>query len=104
MARPVLTAIAALVLLANSADAGPVLNWLGHHNDPPPSYPPIRYWAPNVARIGDCLHKPHLSVYPPDRHPEVPPTFALIKFRCATAAPGDTLIEVPAAPESSKAK
>jgi hypothetical protein len=90
--------VAALVLAAGlvparTAHAGALWDWL--HDCPLPSYSPFRYWAPGLARVNDRVHGPKLSVYPPDRHPEVPPTFRILEFRCPAVDPAATLIEPP---------
>jgi hypothetical protein len=86
---------------ARTATAGSLLDWLGCGPCPPPSYSPCRYWAPGLARVKDCIHGPRLSVYAPDRHPEIPPTFLNIPFPCPAADPAETIIERPTPPASS---
>lgn len=96
--------VATLLVTANTAGAGPILNWLGIGDDPPSSYPKIRYWAPTVARVGDAIHHRTLSVYPPDRHPEIPPTFTVIQYHNSVASPAETMIPRPKPPETSRAE
>src|SRR5262245_31747263 len=79
--------LAALLALPSPASAGGVLDWLCHGDCPAPSYSPARYWAPHVARTYDCLCGPKLSVYPPDRHPEVPPGYVLSRYPCPPVDP-----------------
>jgi hypothetical protein len=89
------------LLAPGTADAGPYWDWLCG-KCPPPSYCPARYWAPTVARTYDCIHGPHLSVYAPDRHPEIEPTMAILKFQCPSAPPSATIYEVPTPPATSR--
>jgi hypothetical protein len=100
-------AVAALVLVAgvwsaNSAKAGPLMDWLFPDDGPSPSYSPLRYWAPALGRVNDKVHGPKLSVYAPDRHPEVPPTFTIRNFPHPAVDPAATIIEPPTPPESSR--
>jgi hypothetical protein len=100
-------AVAALVfatgvVLAPTAQAGPLWNWL--HGCARPSYSPIRYWAPAVARTNDEIHGPKISVLPPDRHPEIPPTFEVLPYRCPPVPPALTIIDVPTPPPESRAR
>ena len=90
------------LLPGSTARAGPLLDWLGRPYDPPPSYSPLRYWAPGVARVGDCIHGPRLNVYAPDRHPEIPPTTVILEYAHPAVPPGATLIEPPKPPATSK--
>jgi hypothetical protein len=99
-------AVAALVLTAglvapNPAGAGPLKNCLPD-DGPYPAYSPLRYWAPGVARTYDDCHGPKLGVYPPDRHPEIVPTYTILKFPCPPALPAATLIPIPTPPAESK--
>jgi hypothetical protein len=94
--------IAAGVVCAPTARAGPLWNWL--HGCPQPDYSPVRYWAPAVARAHDEIHGPKISVYPPDRHPEIPPTFEVLPYRCPPVAPALTIIDVPTPPPESRAR
>lgn len=83
------------LLVPSAASAGPLWDRLCGHC-PPPSYSPFRYWAPGAARASDCVHGPRLSAYPPDRHPEVAPSFTVLKFPCPAAEPAATTIQPPA--------
>jgi hypothetical protein len=98
--------LAALALAAGLA-------WAGAANAAPvelivpipaagPAYSPYRYWTPGVARIYDDIHGPKISVYAPDRHPEIPPSVIILPFRCQGVDPAATLIEVPSAPATSR--
>ncbi len=89
---------------ASSAHAGPILDWLGLGDNPPSSYSPMRHGQPNVARVNDHIHGPKLNVYSPDRHPEVPPTSAIIRYPSAIASPADTIYERPVPPPTSGAR
>ena len=98
--------VAALVLVAGlvsarTAKAGPLLDWLCCSDCPRPSYSPFRYWTPGLARVHDCIHGPRLSVYAPDRHPEITPTTLVLPFPCPAADPADTIIERPTPPRES---
>ena len=79
-----------MFLHAGTAAAGPIWDWMCGNPCPPPTYCPARYWAPNMARAYDCLCGPHISVYAPDRHPEVPATVTVFKYRCKPAPPDAT--------------
>jgi hypothetical protein len=68
----------------------------------PNSYSPARFWTPTLARIHDYFHGPKISVYPPDRHPDLPPTFSNIRFPCPAADAASTLIERASPPPTSK--
>jgi hypothetical protein len=95
--------LAALLLAPASAKAGPLLDWL-HHTCPRPTYSPFRYWAPGGAYIYDCVHGPRLSVYATNLHPEIPPSFIILKYPCPPADPAATLIPVPTPPPESKSR
>ena len=75
-----------------------MLDWVLHRDCPPPSYSLFRYWTPQLARVSDCVHGPRIDVYPPDMHPETPPTFLIQQYRCPAVPPADTLITVPTPP------
>src|SRR5436190_7631004 len=85
--------LAAGLVLGNTADAGPLKDWFYHRDCPPPDYSPFRYWVPGAARVHDKVHGPHLDVYAPDRHPEIPPTYITLTFPCPPVEPAGTLIE-----------
>ena len=91
------------LLSAGTASAGPLWDWITCQCSPP-SYSPARYWAPELARGYDCIHGPKLSLYATDLHPDVPPTFAVIKFPCPPAAPVSTILPPPTAPATSRAR
>jgi hypothetical protein len=100
-----LTVVALLlagVVPANTACAGPIADWFGCGDCPPPAYSPFRYWAPRLARAYDCVHGPSTPVYASGLHPEITPASYNIKFPCAAAAPADTLIPRPTPPETSR--
>lgn len=94
--------LGATLLSAGVASAGPILDWLGLCQCPRPCYSPFRYWTPTAARVHDCCHGVHLSVYPPDRHPEIPPTMFIYKYKCPPVPPADTIIPVPTPPAESR--
>jgi hypothetical protein len=96
--------LAAGLVLANTASAGPLLDWLFPDDGPTPSYSPLRFWAPAVGRVNDNAHGPKLSVYAPDRHPEIAPDYIILKFRCPPVEPGRTIIEPPTPPAESRFK
>jgi hypothetical protein len=85
--------VAAGLVSARTAAAGPLLDYLCHHDCPRPSYSPCRYWTPTLARGYDCVHGPRLSSYPPNT--DTPPTYTTLKFRCQPADPAATLIQPP---------
>jgi hypothetical protein len=102
-------AVGAVVLAAgmlgnSDANAGPILTWLGFGDDPPPSYSPARFWAPGAARLKDDIHGPRIPVYAPDRHPEIPPTHAILKYPTSIALPKDTINKRPTPPATSEAR
>jgi hypothetical protein len=99
--------LAALVLVAElvftgTACAGPLKDWLFPAEAPSPSYSPLHYWAPALERVNDKVHGPKLNVYSPDRHPEIPPTFTILRFSHPAADPAATLIEPPTPPATSR--
>jgi hypothetical protein len=88
-----------------SASAGPLFDWLCPSGDCEKStYSPARYWAPGAARVSDMVHGPKISVYPPDRHPEITPTYIIIKYPCPYSDPAATIITPPTPPATSKFK
>jgi hypothetical protein len=88
------------ILHPDTASAGPVWDWLWGPCCPP-SYCPAHYWSPTLVRACDCIKGPHLSVYAPDRHPEIPPSMAILKYKCPPVGPEATIYTVPLAPSSS---
>ncbi len=96
--------LAAALLPAGPARAGSLLAWLHHDDCPAPSYTPFRYWTPGLARVSDCVHGPTIDVYPPDTHPEVPPTFIILPYHCPAVPPAETVIDVPSPQPDPKAK
>ena len=73
------------LLLPSAAHAG----WPFHRDGdcPHPSYSPLRYWAPALARLHDRCHGPSLSVYATDQHPEIAPASQIIRYPCPAVAP-----------------
>jgi hypothetical protein len=51
--------------------------------------------AAGHARISDCVHRPRLCACSPDTHPEIPPTYIILKYPCRAADPAATLIPLP---------
>jgi hypothetical protein len=90
------------LVCANTANAGPLRDWFLPEDGQSPSYSPFRYWTPRLARVNDAVHGPSLNVYAPDRHPEIPPTYTILKFTRPAVDPAATLIEPPSAPASSR--
>jgi hypothetical protein len=95
--------LAAGLVPAQTASAGPILSWLYPDDGPAPAYSPFRYWAPGLGRANDIVHGPRIGVYAPDRRPEVPPTYLILRFPCPAADPSTTLIPLPTPPAESKA-
>ena len=93
--------LAAILFSAATTLAGPVLDWLGI-GDGAPSYSPARYWAPAAARAYDKTCGPKISVYAPDRHPEIPPTCLLIQYRCPAVPAAATIVVPPTPPATSQ--
>ena len=79
--------LAAGLLPMSRASAGPFLHWLFPDDGPAPAYSPLRYWAPGLGLVYDKFHGPKVSVYPPDRHPEVPPTDVISRYPCPPVDP-----------------
>ena len=93
---------AAALLPAGNASAGPLMDRLVPDDGPEPAYSPLRFWAPTLARLHDKCHGPKLGVYAPDRHPEIPPTYTILKFPCPPVEPAATLIRPPTPPAESR--
>ena len=93
---------AAGLVPVSTASAGPVMDWLFPDDGPTPSYSPLRYWAPAVGHVHDNLQGPKISVYPPDRHPEIQPNYTILKYPCPAAPPAATIIEPPTPPAESR--
>jgi hypothetical protein len=95
-------ALAAVFLTAPQASAGQLWDWLCGNCPPPAYYSPARYWTPGLARLNDYCHGPKISVYAPNRHPEIPVDYTVLTFPCPPVLPGATLIPVPVPPPESK--
>jgi hypothetical protein len=93
--------VAAGIANAGTARGGPIADWFGCGDCPPPAYSPFRYWAPALARLHDKFHGPSLPVYAPERHPEIPADNHIVAFPCPPVAPAETLIPVPTPPATS---
>ena len=89
---------------ASTASAGPLLDWLGLGDCPPPSYSPCHFWSPAPVRLHDKCQGSGLNVRAPDRHPEIPPTFTILKYPCPAAFSAATIIEPPTPPPESTFK
>ncbi len=94
--------LSAGLLSATRADAGPVADWFGCGDCPPPSYSPFRYWTPALAHLYDCTHGPRLPVNGTTLHPEIAPGVTILKYPCPPAQAADTLIPTPTAPATSR--
>jgi hypothetical protein len=92
--------LAAGLVSVSTVRAGPVADWFSC-GDSSEYYSPARYWAPGAARVYDKCHGPKLSVYAPDRHPEIPATCIILKYPCRFAAPATTIIASPTPPATS---
>ena len=86
---------------ASSANAGP-FGWIFPSESQPNSYSPINYDAPRLVRLKAYFHGPKVDVYPPDRHPEIPADYNILRFPCAAADASATLFERPSPPATSK--
>lgn len=55
--------------------------------NPVRTYSCCHYWTPTLYRLHACLHgpKPHFTT--PDRHPDVPPRYQIIQYRCRAVDP-----------------
>ncbi len=78
----------------SAAVAGP-LDWLFPDDHRCHCYPASRYWLPGLAHCHDNKEGPKLQVYPPNRHPEIPPYCLVLKYPCPSAAPAQTIITPP---------
>jgi hypothetical protein len=98
-------ALGVVLVAANGASAGPILDWFGfgaYDHCPTPNYSPLNYWAPVVPKVYDRVRGPKIPVYPPDRHPEIAPDCTILPFCCPPVAPANTFIPVPTPPADSK--
>jgi hypothetical protein len=93
--------VIAFLFSAAAAQAGP-FGWIFPSESQKNSYSPIRYWAPRAARVNDYVHGPKHSVNPPDRHPEITPSFNNLYFGSAAVDPASTLIKIQQPPATSK--
>lgn len=93
--------VAGMLLQPVPATAGPWWDWVCG-KCPPPSYCALRYWTPTAARAYDCVKGPHLNVYPPDRHPEIPATMDILHYPCPPVPDRATLYTVPSPPAESR--
>ncbi len=50
-------------------------------------YSRCHYWTPALSRLHACLHGPKPCFNPPDQHPDVPPRYQIIHYRCRAVAP-----------------
>jgi hypothetical protein len=96
--------IAAALVPASTASAGSLTDWLWPDDGPDPAYSPGRYWAPALGRVHDKHSGPYLSVYAPDRHPEISPECTILTFPCQPVDNAATIIPVPTPPATSKFK
>jgi hypothetical protein len=103
-------AFAALVLgvgqlLSSKASAGHFWDWLTQPPCPSPTYSPFRYWTPSAAHFYDDTHGPMYAPRAPLTHPEIPPTYTVLKYkrRCPAQEPAATVVPVPIPPATSKA-
>ena len=64
---------------ASTANAGP-FDWFFPSESQPNSYTPFHYWTPRAERLKDDIHGPRIDVYAPDRHPEITPTYNILRF------------------------
>jgi len=90
------------LMSAGRVSAGPLADWLGCGNCPPPDYSPLRYWTPGAARVYDCVHGSRLSMYATNLHPDIPPTTYILEYPCPPADPAQTLIPIPTPPPTSR--
>jgi len=87
--------LAALVLLALSPRAR-ADSALGPGTRPAPEcsgccYSPCHYWAPGLYRFWADLFGPKMNQYAPNRYPQIPPTYRIIRFPGPCAAPAAPL-------------
>src|SRR5581483_10450176 len=90
--RVILAVILLALASASRASAGP-FGSLFPSESQPNSYSPVNYIAPRLVRVDAYFHGPKIDVYPPDRHPEIPPQFSNLRFPCPAADAAATLIE-----------
>jgi hypothetical protein len=86
--------VAVWVLLAGliapaGASAGPILGFepCDDAGNPVRPYSRCHYWTPILYRIHAGLHGPTPHFNPPDQHPDVPPRYEIIPYRCRAVAP-----------------
>jgi hypothetical protein len=73
---------------AAAADSKPIFSSGKVHGCPAPSYSAFHYWTPSFYRIRGYLNPhPQPSPYPPERHPDVSPSFQILRFPCPAAEP-----------------
>ncbi|HEV8059437.1 MAG TPA: hypothetical protein VGP68_06175 [Gemmataceae bacterium] len=93
--------LVAALATASTASAGP-FDWLFPSESQPNSYTPFHYVAPRAIRLNEDVHGPKIDVYPPDRHPEITPTYNILRFPCPAVDAAATLIERASPPATSK--
>jgi hypothetical protein len=99
----ILIVLVAALACTSSAQAGP-FGWFFPSESQPNSYTPLHYWTPALTRLHEYFHGPKLDVYPPDRHPEIPPTYTNLRYPCPAVDPAATLIQRAPPPPTSKFK
>ncbi len=103
--RALALALATGLFAAQKAEAGfPLWDYLFTHDPAPAYYSPVRYMAPVAGRVNDHFHGPRISVYAPDRHPEIPPNVTEIPSAKPYQLPDENLIPVLKAPPTSRAR
>jgi len=93
--------LAAGLIPASAARAG-LLDCLCYCEKP--TYSPAHYWAPAAVQVYDRACGPKVGLYAPNRHPDIPPDYCILKFRCPPALPVETIIDAPLAPPTSQAR
>jgi hypothetical protein len=74
--------------------------WQSHHKPhcPPPAYPRIIFWFPELYRIHADHYGPQVPMYAVDRFPQVPVRYSITQYPCPPVDPR----AVPYAPGASR--
>jgi hypothetical protein len=92
MAGKMVGRLAAIVVMVwllapERAGAWPLLDWFHKSDCPPAHYSCLHYTTPTLVKAYECVHGPKVCVYPPDRAPGVPPSYATFTYPCKTVDP-----------------
>jgi hypothetical protein len=78
----------ALLTIPNQGKADWIF-WRSHaHNDcPPPAYPRVIYWFPELYRIHAYRQGAQVPMHAVDHHPEVPLDYSITSYPCPAVDP-----------------